>query len=162
MPDDEVFSIEVNGRPHRLALPANTMLLDVLRTDLGLLGTRFGCGEGQCGACTALLDGNPVQTCTTPLWSVAGRRVTTVEGLCDAAGAPGPVQAAFLAEQAAQCGYCTSGIVMTVAGLLGRSPRAGRAEILAALDKRHLCRCGAHPRILRAVDRAIAAAGAPA
>jgi nicotinate dehydrogenase subunit A len=145
------FDIVVNGLAHSLDLPGDVPLLDVLRTDIGLLGTRTGCLEGNCGACTVLVDGHPVQACETPLWSVAGRAVETIEGLRLEA-----VREAFLAEQAAQCGYCTNGIIMTVAGLLGRTPAASRAEIVAMLDERHICRCGAQARILRALDRAIA------
>jgi nicotinate dehydrogenase subunit A len=148
--DGAVFGLVVNGVPRRVARQAETSLLDVLREDLELLGTRTGCLEGDCGACTVLLDGNPVQACDTPLWSVAGHRVETIEGLSLTA-----VREAFLAEQAAQCGYCTNGIIMTVAGLLGRTPPATRAEIVAMLDERHICRCGAQARILRAVDRAL-------
>ncbi len=144
------FDIVVNGTGHSLELPGDTPLLDVLRTDLGLLGTRTGCLEGNCGACTVLLDGRPVQACDTPLGSVAGRRVETIEGLRLEA-----VREAFLAEQAAQCGYCTNGIIMTVAGLLGGTPAASRAAIVAVLDERHICRCGAQVRILRALDRAM-------
>ena len=144
------FDIVVNGTGHSLELPGDTPLLDVLRTDLGLLGTRTGCLEGNCGACTGLLDGRPVQACDTPLGSVAGRRVETIEGLRLEA-----VREAFLAEQAAQCGDCTNGIIMTVAGLLGGTPAASRAAIVAVLDERHICRCGAQVRILRALDRAM-------
>ena len=146
------YDIVVNGIGHSLELPGDTPLLDVLRTDIGLLGTRTGCLEGNCGACTVLLDGRPVQACDTPLWSVAGRVVETIEGLRLEA-----VREAFLAEQAAQCGYCTNGIIMTVAGLLGGTPTASRAEIVAVLDERHICRCGAQVRILRALDRAMGA-----
>ncbi len=147
--------ITVNGESRQLDLSPNTPLLMVLRQDLGLKGTRVGCMEGHCGACTVLLDGRPIQTCNTALWSVAGRSITTIEsGRTDRA--VDLVMRAFLDEQAAQCGYCTNGIIMTVAGLLGQTPPASRKEIVAALDERHLCRCGAQPRILRAIDRAVA------
>jgi aerobic-type carbon monoxide dehydrogenase small subunit (CoxS/CutS family) len=158
MPSDTTPPIEItmNGQVHRVALPADTPVLAVLRDGLGLLGTRTGCSEGHCGACTALLDGKPVQTCNLPLWSIAGRQLATIESLA-VDGAPGAVQQAFLAEQAGQCGYCINGIIMTVTGMLAQTPPATRAEIVAALDERHLCRCGAHPRILRALDRALQA-----
>jgi nicotinate dehydrogenase subunit A len=154
----ETRSLVVNGRAVTVEVPESTSLLTALRHDLGLKGTRVGCTEGYCGACTVLVDGRPVQSCSTPLWSVEGRAVTTIEGLGGESGMS-PVQEAFLAEQAAQCGYCTNGIVMTVAGLLSQSPAPSRAEILEALDERHICRCGAHARILRAVDRAAATSG---
>jgi nicotinate dehydrogenase subunit A len=120
----------------------------VLRGDLGLVGSRFGCGTGLCGACFVLLDGQPVPACDTPLWSAAGRSVTTVEGLRGH-----PLLAAFLAEQAAQCGYCVSGILVSAAALLAREPYPDEAAVRGALD-RHLCRCGAHGRMVRAVLRA--------
>jgi aerobic-type carbon monoxide dehydrogenase small subunit (CoxS/CutS family) len=156
MPSDTQPPTEltVNGQLRQLHVSPDTSVLMVLRHDLGLTGTRIGCTEGQCGACTVLLDGQPVQTCTLPLWSVAQRQLTTIEHLT-ASGKPGPVQQAFLAEQAGQCGYCVNGIIMTVTAMLALSPPATRAEIIARLDERHLCRCGAHPRILRAIDRAI-------
>jgi aerobic-type carbon monoxide dehydrogenase small subunit (CoxS/CutS family) len=161
MPPDLIPPIEltVNGQLHRLGASPDTPLLMVLRQDLNLLGTRIGCTEGHCGACTVLLDGKAVQTCNLPLWSIAGRRITTIEAL-SVSGQPGPVQSAFLAEQAAQCGYCVNGIIMTVTAMLAQQPPATWAEIIAALDERHLCRCGAHPRILRAIDRAMQATGA--
>jgi nicotinate dehydrogenase subunit A len=153
MPEQRL-TFEVNGKSVELSLPGDTPLVHVLRHDLALKGTRLGCGEGQCGSCTVLLDGKPVQSCDTPLWSVEGRRVTTIEGLAEA-DAPGPVQRIFLDEQAAQCGYCINGIIMSVTGLLARHPRPTRAEIVAHLDERHLCRCGAQARILRSIDRAM-------
>jgi nicotinate dehydrogenase subunit A len=146
------LSLTVNGRPEVLAVSPDLPLLTALRRHLGLKGARFGCGEGQCGACTVLVDGRAMQACQTPLWSVEGRSVTTIEGLA-VDGEPGPIQQAFLDEQAAQCGYCTNGIIMTLASLLSAGPRPSRSAVIEALDERHLCRCGAHPRILRAVDR---------
>jgi nicotinate dehydrogenase subunit A len=127
-------------------------LLDVLRNQLGLMGTRYGCGLEQCGCCMVLVDGEPVYSCTREAGSVAGKSVTTVEGL-GSADKPHPIQQAFLDEQAGQCGYCLSGIIMSTKALLERNPRPSRAEVVAALD-RHLCRCGAHQRIIRAVERA--------
>ncbi|MDB5596938.1 MAG: (2Fe-2S)-binding protein [Hyphomicrobiales bacterium] len=153
MPEQRL-TFEVNGKSVDVNLPGDTPLVHVLRHDLALKGTRLGCGEGQCGSCTVLLDGNPVQSCDTPLWSVEGGRVTTIEGLAEA-DAPGPVQQIFLDEQAAQCGYCINGIIMSVTALLARHPRPTRAETVAHLDERHLCRCGAQARILRSVDRAM-------
>ena len=144
--------LTVNGADCAIEAEADTPLLYALRNDLGLKGTRFGCGSGQCGACFVLVDGHPTPACDTPLWSVAGKRVTTVEGL----GKPGalhPLQDAFLAEQAAQCGYCTSGILISAAALLAKNPAAGEPEVRAALD-RNLCRCGSHKRMVKAVLRA--------
>jgi nicotinate dehydrogenase subunit A len=129
-------------------------LLHVLRGEFGLSGPRFGCGAEQCGACVVLLDGAPAHACTMAVEAVAGRRVTTVEGLGSPA-APHPLQRAFLEEQAGQCGFCLSGILVAAAALLAREPDPDDAAIRAALDP-HLCRCGSHNRILRAVKRAAA------
>jgi nicotinate dehydrogenase subunit A len=147
--------LTVNGRSVHVAGEGSRPLLAVLREDLGLRGSRFGCGTEQCGACMVLIDGEPALSCARDIESVAGRSVTTVEGL-SADGALSPLQQAFLDEQAGQCGYCLSGILMSAAALLARNPRPSRREIAAALD-RHLCRCGAHNRIMRAVARAGAA-----
>jgi nicotinate dehydrogenase subunit A len=146
------FKLSVNGAAVEIEAPADTPLLYVLRNDLGLKGTRFGCGNAQCGACFVLIDGHAAPACDTPLWSVAGKRVTTVEGL-GTAGALHPLQQAFLSEQAAQCGYCMSGILCSAAALLAKNPRPTEAEVHAALD-RSLCRCGSHNRVVRAVLRA--------
>jgi len=145
----------VNGERRQVGAAETTSLLDVLRNQLGLFGTRYGCGLEQCGSCMVLLDGEPVYSCTREVGTVAGRSVTTIEGL----GAPTklhPLQQAFLDEQAGQCGYCLSGILMSAKALLDRNRNPSRADIVAALD-RHLCRCGAHQRIMRAVERAAAA-----
>ena len=145
----------VNGERRQVGAAETTSLLDVLRNQLGLFGTRYGCGLEQCGSCMVLLDGEPVYSCTREMGTVAGRSVTTIEGL----GAPTklhPLQQAFLDEQAGQCGYCLSGILMSAKALLDRNKNPSRADIVAALD-RHLCRCGAHQRIVRAVERAAAA-----
>jgi nicotinate dehydrogenase subunit A len=123
----------------------------ILRNDLGLKGTRFGCGTGHCGSCTVVMDGRAIQSCDTPLWSAAGKEVTTIEGLGTAA-LPHALQQAFLDEQAAQCGYCINGILMSVSSL----EKPTEEEILKALE-RHLCRCGTHVRILRAIKRYVAA-----
>ena len=144
--------LNVNGIEHSVTAEADTPLLYILRNDLQLKGTRFGCGLGQCGACNVLIDGRCVQSCDTPLWAAAGKRITTIEGL----GTPGrlhPLQQAFIDEQAAQCGYCASGIIMSAKALLDKIPLPGEAEIHAALD-RNLCRCGTHTRIVRAIRRA--------
>ena len=143
-------SVFVNGVERHLEGGAQARLLDALRDELGLKGTRFGCGEGACGACQVLVDGRPLPACDTPLWAVAGRQVTTVEGL------PPGLAAAFCAEQAAQCGFCSSGMLVAAAALLATVPQPSAADVRAALDG-HLCRCGAHPRIVRAVLRAAAA-----
>jgi nicotinate dehydrogenase subunit A len=150
----EPVRLTVNGAAHEVRAPADTPLLYVLRNDLGLKGTRFGCGSGECGACFVLIDGRAVPACDTPLWSAAGKTVTTVEGLADG-DTPHALQRAFIAEQAGQCGYCLSGILMAAAALLRANPRPTEAEIRLALD-RNLCRCGAHNRIVRAVQRAAA------
>jgi nicotinate dehydrogenase subunit A len=145
----------VNGKVVSVS-PANddTPLLNILRTELGLMGTRFGCGLEQCGCCTVLVDGQPEKSCAKPVWSVAGKKITTVEGLGTAAK-PHPLQQAFLDEQAGQCGYCLSGILISAKALLDRNPRPTRAQIAEALDG-NICRCGSHNRIMRAVEKAAA------
>jgi nicotinate dehydrogenase subunit A len=148
----EILKFRVNGLEREVRAEPATPLLYILRNDLGLKGTRFGCGEGQCGACTVLLDGKPMQSCDMPLWSAAGHEITTVEGL-SRGDALHPVQQAFIDEQAAQCGYCINGIMMSAAALLESNPDPSEAQIAAALD-RNLCRCGTHVRILRAIARA--------
>jgi nicotinate dehydrogenase subunit A len=153
--EDAIIAFTVNDRDIEIPAPEDRSLLMALRHDLGLKATRIGCGEGNCGACTVLLDGLPVQSCDTPLWAARGRRVQTIEGLVNNRSAR-HLPSIFLSEQAAQCGYCINGIIMTVAGMLGRNPPADRGQIVAALDERHLCRCGSQLRILRAVDRALA------
>ena len=150
----EAVEFIVNGRKAKVAVEATTPLLAVLRNALGLAGSRFGCGLEQCGACMVLLDGEPVYACTREVGTVAGKAVTTVEGLANGESLH-PLQQAFLAEQAGQCGYCLSGILMSAKALLDRNPHPTRADIVTALDK-HLCRCGAHNRIIRAIERAAA------
>ena len=147
-------SLTVNGTAKTVDVPETTSLLETLRNHLGLMGTRYGCGLEQCGCCMVLLDGQPVHSCTRELGTVAARSVTTVEGLGTVAK-PHPVQQAFIDEQAGQCGYCLSGIVISTKALLDRNPSPSRADIVEALDK-HLCRCGSHTRILKAVERAAA------
>lgn len=144
--------LRVNGTEHVVQADESTPLLDVLRNGCGLKGTRFGCGAGQCGACHVLVDGASVAACDTPVGSVLGKDIVTVEGLARE-GRPGALQQALLAEQAGQCGYCLSGILATATAFLARTPRPSEAQVRAALDG-HLCRCGAHNRIVRAVLRA--------
>ena len=149
------YNLRVNGKSQSVNVDADTPLLYVLRDDLALKGPKFGCGLGQCGACTVHVDGVATRSCLLPVSTLAGKSITTLEGLTQS-GQPGKLQQAFIDEQAAQCGYCINGIIMTVTGLLGRTPPADRREIVETLDERHLCRCGAQGRILRAIDRAIA------
>jgi len=149
----ERFALLVNGRDFEVRAEPATPLLYVLRNDLKLKGARFGCGEGQCGACTVLLDGHPVTSCDTPLWSAPGHEITTIEGLAGPHGTHHPVQQAFADEQAIQCGYCIDGIILAAVALLRRDPDPSDEAIAAALD-RHLCRCGTHVRILRAIRAA--------
>lgn len=153
------FRLRVNGSERTVQADDTSSLLDVLRNALGLTGTRFGCGSGECGACHVLVDGVSVPACDTPIASVQGREIVTVEGL-SRGGRPDRLQQAFLDEQAGQCGYCLSGILASATELLARVPSPTEAQVREALDK-HLCRCGAHNRIVRAVLRA-AAAGATA
>ncbi len=143
------LTFTLNGKPVRLDTDGGRMLLWALRSDLGLGGTKYGCGEGQCGACTVLVDGVATRSCVTPLKAVAGKRVTTIEGLEGKDGLH-PVQAAFVKHHAFQCGYCTSGMIMASTALLAASPRPTREEASRHLEG-HLCRCGSHPRILDAV-----------
>ncbi|MGA9866772.1 MAG: (2Fe-2S)-binding protein [Acetobacteraceae bacterium] len=142
------IGFEVNGRAAEVDLDPTTPLLDALRNALDLKGTRYGCGLEQCGSCMVLLDGQPVYACTREIGTIAGKRVTTIEGLTRH-----KLHQAFLDEQAGQCGYCLSGIIVSAAALLDRIPHPTRADITAALEP-HLCRCGTHTRILRAVERA--------
>lgn len=144
----------VNGNTVLVNVPGTTLLLDVLRNQLGLTGTRYGCGLEQCGSCMVLLDGEPIHACSREVGTAAGGRITTIEGL-GTTERPHPLQQAFLDEQAGQCGYCLSGIIISAKALLDRNPAPTRGEIARALDK-NLCRCGAHSRILRAVEKAAA------
>jgi nicotinate dehydrogenase subunit A len=138
--------IEVNGVERSVEAAPETPLLYVVRNHLGLAGTRFGCGSGQCGACFVLVDGRAMASCDLPVSFVAGKKVTTIEGL----GGEHPVQEALERHQAAQCGYCMSGIVMAAVALLSNNPKPGEGEIRAALDK-NLCRCGSHNRVVKAI-----------
>jgi len=152
MADSIAIEFTLNGKRISIAAVPQTPLLEVLRNDIELNGPKFGCGLAQCGACAVQLDGVSIRSCVTPAASVAGRNVTTLEGLGSAVN-PHPLQQAFIDEQALQCGYCTSGIIMTAAAFLERNPRPSRDEIKSALSG-HLCRCGAHPRIVSAVAKA--------
>ncbi len=148
----ETTRLSVNGVERSIAADPATPLLSILRGTLGLTAAHFGCGANQCGACFVLIDGHAVASCDTPLWAAAGKEVTTLEGL-GTPERPHPLQQAFIAEQAMQCGYCISGIVVSAAALLRRNPDPTEAQVREALD-RNLCRCGAHNRIVRAVLRA--------
>ena len=147
-----MIELNINGRTHAIDADPNTPLLYVLRDHLALSGAKFGCGLGQCGACTVMVDGQATFSCLTPISVLPGRRIKTVEGL-GTIEQPGPVQRAFIDEQAAQCGYCIAGMIMRAQALLERNPSPSEAEI-----RRHmmpnLCRCGTHMRIVRAVRRA--------
>ena len=158
----QTFKFTVNGKPVSVALDnEETPLLNVLRNELDLMGTRFGCGLEQCGCCTVLIDGVPEKCCAKPVWSVAGKAVVTIEGL-GTPERPHPLQLAFIDEQAGQCGYCLSGIIVSAKALLDKNPSPTRAQIAQALDD-NICRCGSHNRIMRAVEKAAAQlrAGAP-
>jgi nicotinate dehydrogenase subunit A len=148
-------TLKVNGRTHELAVAGNVPLLQVLRNDLQLNGPKFGCGLGECGACTVLLDGVAARACCTPLAGVGAREVTTLEGLGGGGGALSAVQQAFIDTQAAQCGYCLNGMVMATTALLRRHPQPSDEQARAALSH-NLCRCGTHLEILSAVQRAAA------
>ena len=148
----ETIRLRVNGAEHTVEADPSSSLLGALRSGLGLTGTHFGCGVNQCGACNVMIDGQAVASCDTPLWAATGKDIVTVEGL-GTPEKPHPLQTAFLAEQASQCGYCLSGILISAAALLKRNPNPGDGDVRAALD-RNLCRCGAHNRIVRAVLRA--------
>ena len=144
--------LNINGAERSVGADPATPLLAVLRGELGLTGSHFGCGVNQCGACNVIIDGQAVAACDTPLWAAAGKQITTIEGL-GTPERPHALQRAFLLEQAMQCGYCVSGILMSAAALLARQPDPSEIEVRAALD-RNLCRCGAHNRMVRAVLRA--------
>jgi aerobic-type carbon monoxide dehydrogenase small subunit (CoxS/CutS family) len=142
-------TMTVNGRPTTLKSPPDRLLLEVLREDLALTGTKYGCGEGSCGACTVLLDGRPTFSCSTRMGDVAGKSITTIEGL-SLGDELHPVQAAFLKDAAFQCGYCTPGMIMAAAALLEKTPSPDEAQIVEAMNG-HICRCCTYPRIITAV-----------
>jgi aerobic-type carbon monoxide dehydrogenase small subunit (CoxS/CutS family) len=146
------FSLRINGETHQIDGAAGDTLLGVLRYELGLTGAKYGCGEGQCGACTVLVDGVATKSCVARLEGVAGRNITTIEALAPA-GSLHPVQEAFVEVEAFQCGYCTPGMIMAAAGLLRTNPSPTEQDIAAAMD-RNVCRCGTFPRIVKAVQLA--------
>ena len=146
------LTLDVNGRRHTIDAAPETPLLYVLRNDLGLNAAKYGCGFSQCGACTVVVDGEAIRSCTTPASAVVGKKITTLESL-GTIDAPGPLQRAFIAEQAAQCGYCIAGMMMSAQALLASTPDPTEPQIRAALAG-NLCRCGTHNRIVRAVQRA--------
>lgn len=153
-----ITELHVNGSAKRVNADPSRTLLSVLRDDLDLTGTKFGCGEGQCAACTVLVDGQPVKSCLTRVGSVAGKRIVTIEGLADGSRLHA-VQEAFLEADAMQCGWCTPGMILGVVGLLERFPNPTDAEIASVMDG-HVCRCGTYPRIAAAIHRAAARKGA--
>ncbi len=149
-----ITEIRVNGSTRSLNVDSDRTLLSVLRDELDLTGTKYGCGEGQCGACTVLIDGRSVRSCSTTVGSTAGKEVTTIEGL-EKDGKLHPLQEAFLEEGAMQCGYCTAGMIMSGVALLRRTPHPTRPEILRFMDG-NICRCGTYFRIVAAIERAAA------
>lgn len=154
-----ITELQINGTTHRLDVDGERPLLSVLRDDLGLTGTKYGCGEGQCGACMVLVDDRPTNACITAVGTIGSRAITTVEGL-ERNGQLHPVQAAFLAEDALQCGYCTSGMIISGVALLQETPSPTREQIVQGMN-RNICRCCVYPRIIAAVQRAsLAAKGA--
>ena len=148
----EKISFTLNGKPVSLEVDGDRELLWVLRTDLGLTGTKFGCGEGICGSCTVLIDNEAMPSCQIRIKDVAGAEVTTIEGL-EKDGDLHPLQKAFIAHDALQCGFCTPGMIMKAHSVLTENPKASRAEIVESMEE-NLCRCGAHPRILDAIETA--------
>ncbi len=153
------FRFTVNGKTRSVQTDPERPLLEVLREDLGLTGAKYGCGEGQCRACTVLVDGKPVTSCLTPVRAAAGKKILTIEGLAAADGRLHPMQRAFLEEDAMQCGYCVPGMILTAVALVERTPRPSEAQIVAGLNG-NLCRCCGYPRILAAVRRAAGTAPA--
>jgi nicotinate dehydrogenase subunit A len=154
MSEEKQTMFQVNQQPVHFVGDEKATLLSVLRDELNLSGPKFGCGQGECGACMVLVDGQPQTSCNLPVWSIQGRQVTTLEGLGTPAH-PHPVQTAFIEERAAQCGYCVAGIITSACALLARKPQPSRDDIVAGLEK-HLCRCGAQTRMVRAIERAAA------
>jgi len=149
------LTLLINGAEHKVDVPADTKLLYVLRDNLGLTGTKYGCGEGMCGACTVLLDGKPARSCQAPLSVVAGKKITTIEGL-EQNGKLHPVQEAFLKAEAFQCAYCTSGMIMAAVGLLSKNPQPSEEQIISGMEG-NVCRCGTHLRIMEAMRQAASA-----
>ena len=147
-----LYDLVINGVRTRVEAQAGDTLLSVLRDDVSLTGTKYGCGEGQCGACTVLIDDQPVRSCVTRVGTLAGKRITTIEGL-ERDGHLHPVQEAFIREDAMQCGYCTTGMIMSAVGVLRQHPNPTSEQIVRGLD-RNVCRCGAYSRIVAAIRRA--------
>ena len=147
-----IFTLRVNGTAHAVKVPPDTPLLYVLRNDIKLNGAKFGCGQAQCGACSVLVDGIEQRSCVYPVSAASKGRITTIEGL-GTAQQPSVLQRAFIREQACQCGYCSSGMIVAAQALLVRNPKPSEADVKQSLEG-HLCRCGAHNRIVRAVLRA--------
>lgn len=156
---ERITELGINGARHRIDADADRSLLSVLRDDLGLTGTKYGCGEGQCASCTVLIDGQAVKSCITKVGGAAGKRIVTIEGLAPA-GKLHPMQEAFLEADALQCGWCTPGMIMGAVGLLRRTPHPTDAEIVSGMNA-HICRCGTYPRIMNAIHLA-ARKGVPA
>jgi aerobic-type carbon monoxide dehydrogenase small subunit (CoxS/CutS family) len=150
-----MFTLSVNGAEHKLDVPSDLPLLTALRDELNLTGTKYGCGEGQCGACTVLLNGNPIRSCRTPVSAASGKKIVTIEGL-EHNGQLHPVQQAFLEREAFQCGYCTSGMIMFAVALLEQTPSPTDEQIIRRMDG-NVCRCGTYPRIVAAIHQAAAA-----
>jgi aerobic-type carbon monoxide dehydrogenase small subunit (CoxS/CutS family) len=148
-----VIEFRVNGKLRRIDVEAERSLLSVLRDDLDLTGAKYGCGEGQCGACTVLINGKPVRSCITPVGELAGKQITTIEGL-EQNGRLHPLQEAFIAAGAMQCGYCIPGMIMSGAGLLKRNPHPTELEITRAMEG-NICRCGTYPRIVAAIRQSL-------
>jgi aerobic-type carbon monoxide dehydrogenase small subunit (CoxS/CutS family) len=146
------YELRINGRTHQITGEPGDSLLSILRYELNLTGSKFGCGEGYCGACTVLVDGTAVRSCVAHLASVAGKPITTIEGITEGDGLH-PVQEAFLEAEAFQCGYCTPGMVMATVGLLTHTPHPTEQDIARLMD-RNVCRCGTFPRIVQAITRA--------
>ncbi|NQT81666.1 (2Fe-2S)-binding protein [bacterium] len=149
---EETIKFRLNGKPTELTVDSDRMLLWVLRTDLALTGTKYGCGEGYCGACTVLVDNEPIRSCRTPVEDVEDKEVVTIEGLANN-GDLHPLQKAFMEHDALQCGFCTPGMILTAYGLLQENPQPSYSEILQGMDD-NLCRCGAHKRIVQAIQAA--------
>lgn len=147
------FTLRINGREHRVDVPASESLLSVLRHELELTGAKYGCGEGQCGACTVLVDQQPVRSCVSPVSTLQGKSITTIEGLAPEPGTLHRVQEAFARDDAMQCGYCTAGMIMSAVALLARRPDPTDEEIIQGMNG-NICRCGSHPRIVEAIRRA--------
>jgi aerobic-type carbon monoxide dehydrogenase small subunit (CoxS/CutS family) len=146
----KISALNVNGKKLAVDVDSTVSLLNVLRNDLALTGSKYGCGEGECGACTVLVDGQPMRSCITPVGRVANKSITTIEGL-EKDGRLHPLQEAFLKADAMQCAYCTSGMIMSSAGLLGRNPRPSRDEIVSWMNG-NICRCGTYQRIISAIE----------